>query len=55
MYENGALIFKALADETRLEILHMLTQGERCFSCNSKQDLIQYKKKWRGNRKTDNR
>ena len=30
MYEMGALMFKALADETRLEILHMLTQGERC-------------------------
>ena len=30
MYEKEALIFKALADETRLEILHLLTQGERC-------------------------
>ena len=30
MYEKEALIFKALADETRLQILHMLTEGERC-------------------------
>ena len=30
MYEKEALIFKALADETRLRILHLLTEEERC-------------------------
>ena len=30
MYEKEALIFKALADETRLRILHLLTDEERC-------------------------
>ena len=30
MYEQEALIFKALADETRLRILHLLTDEERC-------------------------
>ena len=30
MYEQEALIFKALADETRLRILHLLTEEERC-------------------------
>jgi len=30
VYEKEALIFKALADETRLRILHLLTEEERC-------------------------
>ena len=30
MYEQEALIFKALGDETRLHILYLLAQEERC-------------------------
>ena len=30
MYEQEALVFKALADETRLRILHLLSEEERC-------------------------
>lgn len=29
-YENNAKIFKALSDSNRLQIIHILSLGERC-------------------------
>ena len=39
MYKENAAIFKALADETRLEIMGMLRCGEMC-ACKFSNHLI---------------